>query len=59
MIEPEPESEKEEKKTEEDKVPLEELEKIKLHFEVEDTGIGIKEENIEKLFKMFEQLGIE
>ena len=40
-------------------MPLEELEKIKLHFEVEDTGIGIKEENIGKLFKMFEQLGIE
>lgn len=32
------------------------LKKIKLLFKVEDSGIGIKPENLKKLFKMFTQL---
>lgn len=33
--------------------------KIKLIVSVEDTGIGIKQENINKLFSKFERLGVE
>jgi two-component system sensor histidine kinase/response regulator len=32
------------------------LPKHKLHFEIEDTGVGIKEEDFGKLFKIFGKL---
>jgi CheY-like chemotaxis protein len=34
-------------------------ENIKLHFEVEDTGIGIKAEEMDKLFASFERIDLE
>ena len=40
-------------------VPSDDPEYAVLHFEVEDTGIGIKEEDIDKLFTEFERIEIE
>lgn len=36
--------------------PVEEAMQTKLLFKVEDTGVGIKQENLKKLFQMFTQL---
>ncbi len=37
--------------------PGETLERVLLHFEVEDTGVGIPADQIEKIFQPFEQVG--
>ena len=39
-------------------VDLDNLEDWKIHFKVEDSGIGIKEEEKDKLFKLFGKLKI-
>ena len=39
-------------------VDLDNLEDWKIHFKVEDSGIGIKEDEKDKLFKLFGKLKI-
>jgi signal transduction histidine kinase len=39
-------------------VALDNLEDWKIHFKVEDSGIGIKEDEKDKLFKLFGKLKI-